>query len=74
MFLGTFVGTALSSGPQVEGRFVPAFHVTDALTSLFTRGASPTSPTVLTDLLVVAMSGVAILSAGIINFRRQSRI
>jgi len=74
LFLGTFVGTALSSGAQAAGRFVPAFYVTDALTSLFTRGASPTSPTVLTDLLVVAVSSVAILSVGIIIFRRQSRI
>jgi ABC-2 type transport system permease protein len=74
LFLGTFVGTALSSGAEAAGRFVPAFYVTDALTSLFTRGASPTSPTVLTDLLVVAVSSVAILSVGIIIFRRQSRI
>jgi ABC-2 type transport system permease protein len=74
LFLGTFVGTALSSGAQAAGRFVPAFYVTDALTSLFTRGASPTSPTVLTDLLVVVLSSVAILLVGIIIFRRQSRI
>jgi len=74
LFLGTFVGSALSSGAQVAGRFVPAFYVTDALTSLFTRGASPTSPTVLMDLLVVAASSLAILSLGIVVFRRESRI
>ena len=74
LFLGTFVGTALSSGAQTAGRFVPAYYVTDALTSLFTRGASATSPTVLTDLFVVAASGVAILSVGILVFKRESRI
>jgi ABC-2 type transport system permease protein len=73
LFLGTFVGSALSGGAQAAGRFVPAYYVTDALTSLFTRGASPTSATVLTDLLVVASSSVAILLIGIALFRSRSR-
>ena len=38
MFLGNFVGSALSASAQFAGRFVPAYYVTDALTSLFTRG------------------------------------
>ena len=74
LFLGTFVGSALSGGAQAAGRFVPAYYVTDALTSLFTRGAAPTSPSVLTDLLVVAVSSVVILSIGIIVFRNRSKI
>jgi ABC-2 type transport system permease protein len=74
LFLGTFVGSALSPGAQSVGRFVPAYYVTDALTSLFTRGASVSSSTVLTDLLVVAASSVAILTLGILLFRRESRI
>jgi len=70
LFLGTFVGSALSSTAQAAGRFVPAYYVTDALTSLFTRGASITSPAVVTDLLVVSVSSVVILFAGVQIFRR----
>ncbi len=70
LFLGTFVGSALSSSAQAAGRFLPAYYVTDALTSLFTRGASVTSPAVVTDLVVVAASSVAILVAGILVFRK----
>jgi ABC-type Na+ efflux pump permease subunit len=70
LFLGTFVGTALSGTAQAAGRFVPAYYVTDALTSLFTRGAAVTSQTVLTDLAVVSASSVVILLVGIQVFKR----
>jgi ABC-2 type transport system permease protein len=70
LFLGTFVGTALSATAQAAGRFVPAYYVTDALTSLFTRGAAVTSQTVLTDLAVVSASSVIILLVGIQVFKR----
>jgi len=73
LFLGTFVGTALSSTAQAVGRFVPAYYVTDALTSLFTRGAVATSQTVLTDLAVVSASSVVILLIGIQVFKRFGR-
>jgi ABC-2 type transport system permease protein len=49
MFLGTFVGASLSGAAQEAGKFVPSYYVTDALTSLFLRGAALTSPTVLLD-------------------------
>lgn len=74
MFLGTYVGMALSSSAQAAGRLVPAFYVTDALTSLFTRGASVTSITVLSDLAVVGAFSVAILLAGIGLFRKLGRV
>ena len=74
LFLGTFVGSALSGGAQAAGRFVPAYYVTDALTSLFTRGAAPTSPSVLTDLAVVIVSSVVILITGILVFKARSKI
>ena len=74
LFLGTFVGSALGQSAQMAGRFVPAWYVTDALTSLFARGASPTSGAVLFDLLVVLASSVAILAIGVILFSRRSRI
>lgn len=74
MFLGTYVGMALSSSAQSAGRFVPSFYVTDALTSLFTRGAAVTSTTVLSDLAIVGSSSVIVLLVGIALFRRFGRI
>jgi len=73
LFLGTFVGAALSGTAQAAGRFVPAYYVTDALTSLFTRGAAVTSQTVLTDLAVVSASSVIILLVGIEVFKRFAK-
>jgi ABC-type Na+ efflux pump permease subunit len=70
LFLGTFVGSALSSGAQAAGRFLPAYYVTDALTSLWTRGASVTSGAILTDLGAVAASSVIILLVGVQVFKR----
>jgi ABC-type transport system involved in multi-copper enzyme maturation permease subunit len=73
LFLGTFVGSALSPTAQTAGRFLPAYYVTDALASLFTRGASITSQTVLADLGIVTMSSVIILIAGVVVFTRFGR-
>jgi len=73
LFLGTFVGLALSSTAQSVGRFVPAYYVTDALTSLFTRGAAVTSQAVLTDFAMVSAISVTILFAGIQAFKRFGR-
>jgi ABC-type multidrug transport system permease subunit len=68
MFLGTFV-------PAVGGigRFVPSYYVTDALTSIFLRGAPLSSPVILTDLLVVAAVGVVTMVVGIVVFQRFGR-
>lgn len=74
MFLGTYVGMALSASAQAAGRFVPSYYVTDALNSLFTRGAAITSPTILTDFGVVAVASVAILLVGIFLFRKFGRM
>ena len=65
MFLGTFV-------PSMGGigRFVPSYYVTDALTSLFLRGAPLSSPVILMDLLVVAVVGVVTMVVGIVVFQR----
>jgi ABC-2 type transport system permease protein len=70
LFLGTFVGSALSSTAQAAGRFLPAYYVTDALTSLWTRGAAVTSTAVLTDLAAVSVSSVVILLIGVKAFNR----
>ena len=73
LFLGTFVGSALSSTAQEAGKLFPAYYVTDALTSLWTRGASVTSSAVMTDLAAVAASSVLILATGVLVFRRFGR-
>lgn len=70
MMLGTFIGSALSPSAQQAGRFVPSFYVTDALTSLWTRGASVGSPSVILDLLTVFSVSILVLLAGILVFRR----
>jgi ABC-2 type transport system permease protein len=74
LFLGTFVGASLSSGAQVAGRFVPSYYVTDALTSLFLRGAAITSLAVLLDATIVSIFCVAILAVGIILYGKYFRI
>jgi len=65
LFLGTFVGSSLSGGAQIVGKLVPSYYVTDALTSLFLRGASIASQTILIDFTVVTASCIGILALGI---------
>jgi ABC-2 type transport system permease protein len=74
LFLGTFVGASLSSSAQIVSKFVPSYYVTDALTSLFLRGAALTSPTILLDLAIVSASCVAILAVGIILYAKYYKI
>jgi ABC-2 type transport system permease protein len=73
MFLGTFVGFALSPFAQAAGKFVPSYYVTDALTSLFLRGAPVSSPTILLDLAVVSIYSVIALLLGILLFRKYGK-
>jgi ABC-2 type transport system permease protein len=65
MLLGTFVPSS-----REVARFVPSYYVTDALTSLFLRGAPLSSPVVMMDLLVVAAFGVVTVVVGIAVFQR----
>lgn len=74
LFLGTFVGASLSSSAQIVSKFVPSYYVTDALTSLFLRGAAVTSPTILLDLTIVSASCIAILAIGIILYAKYYKI
>jgi ABC-2 type transport system permease protein len=74
MFLGTFVGAQLSSVAQTAGQFVPSYYVTDALTSLFLRGASITSQTILVDFAIVLVSCAAILAAGITLYSKRFKL
>ncbi len=74
MFLGTFVGASLSGAAQVAGKFVPSYYVTDALTSLFLRGAAITGQTVLLDFTVVSVSCAAILAVGVVLYDKYFKI
>jgi ABC-type Na+ efflux pump permease subunit len=74
LFLGTFVGASLSSTAQVAGKFVPSYYVTNALTSLFLRGAAFTNPTVLLDLATVSLSCIAILGIGIVLYAKYYKL
>lgn len=73
MFLGTFMGFALSPGMQSIARFVPSWYVTDALTTLFIRGAPVTSPSVLSDLGVVVIWSMITLIVGILLFGKYGK-
>ncbi len=70
MFLGTFVGSSLSQSAQSVSRFVPSYYVTDALTSLFLRGAPMTSPSILLDLAVTTVCSAAVLMIGVVLFKK----
>ena len=65
MFLGTFV-----PAPEYISRLVPTWYVTDALTSIFLRGAPVTSATIVNDLVTVTAISAVIIAAGILTFRR----
>ena len=73
MFLGTFVGFALSPSAQTAGKLVPSYYVTDALTSLFLRGAPISSPTILLDLAAVSLYSLIVLLLGIVLFGRYGK-
>ncbi|MGQ9781224.1 MAG: ABC transporter permease, partial [Nitrososphaeria archaeon] len=74
LFLGTFVGASLSPSAQMVSKFVPSHYVTDALTSLFLRGASIMSPTILLDLVAISVSCIAVLASGIILYAKYYKI
>jgi hypothetical protein len=73
MFLGTFVSVGLSAIAKDAGKFVPSYYVTDALTSLFLRGASVTSPAILLDILVVSLYSVFVLILGIMLYGKYGK-
>ena len=68
MFLGTFVPV-----PDAVGQLVPAYYVTDALTSIFLRGAAITSQKVMFDLVVMSGFCIVVIISGIITFSRFGR-
>jgi ABC-type multidrug transport system permease subunit len=73
MFLGTFVGASLSSSAQSVSRFVPSYYVTDALTSIFLRGAPLQSSTIMLDLAVTVSCSIGILITGVALFKKYGK-
>jgi ABC-type multidrug transport system permease subunit len=73
MMLGTYVSVGMSGLAQQAGKFVPSYYVTDALTSLFLRGAPPASPTILLDIFVTSVYSLAVFLLGILLFRKYGR-
>jgi ABC-type multidrug transport system permease subunit len=65
MFLGTFV-----PAPESISRLVPSWYLTDALTSIFIRGADAFSPAIISDLSVLACSSIGVILAGVILYSR----
>ncbi len=74
MFFGTFVsGMAPSAMSSTVGSFLPAYYVTDALTSLFLRGVPASNAVILTDLAMVSLASILVLATGIALFRKFGR-
>ncbi|MBN2335478.1 ABC transporter permease [Candidatus Bathyarchaeota archaeon] len=68
MLLGTFVPAS-----REIARFVPSYYITDALTSLFLRGAPVGSPVILMDLLIIAVVGIGVAAVGVVVYKRFGR-
>ncbi len=71
MFLGTFM--PLGGIADVIASIMPSMYVTDALTTLFLRGAAITSLSIWIDLGLVVAAGIAVALAGILIFERWGR-
>ncbi len=68
MFLGTFM--PLGGGAEAIAKIMPSNYVTEALTTLFLRGAPVTTLSIWMDLALVSVIGIAVLLIGVILFRR----
>jgi ABC-2 type transport system permease protein len=63
MLLGTFV-----PAPKAVARIVPSHYVTDALTSLFLRGAPIESPVIVADLATITVFSIIAAFTGILIY------
>ncbi|MGY5879496.1 MAG: ABC transporter permease [Candidatus Thorarchaeota archaeon] len=68
MFFGTFM--PLGGATEVIAQFMPSKYITDALTTLFLRGAPVTSTIIWFDFAVVSILGIALILVGIALFER----
>jgi len=65
IFLGTFVLV-----PSDVGQLVPSYYFTDAVTSLFLRGAPVGSSTVMLDLAVLVAVSAGLFLAGVLLYKK----
>ena len=68
MFLGTFM--PLGGATEMIAKFVPSKYITDALTTLFLRGAPITSTIIWFDLAVVSIVGLFLIAVGLALFEK----
>ena len=68
MFFGTFM--PLGGVTEIIAKFMPSKYITDALTTLFLRGAPVTSTIIWFDFAVVSIIGIALIIVGIALFER----
>jgi ABC-2 type transport system permease protein len=71
MFLGTFM--PLGGIADIIASIMPSKYVTDALTTLFLRGAVVTTLSIWIDLSLVVAAGIIVVIAGILVFERWGR-
>jgi len=71
MFLGTFM--PLGGIADTIASIMPSKYVTDALTTLFLRGAAVTTLSIWIDLALVVVSCIAVVLVGILVFERWGR-
>ncbi|MBN2229456.1 MAG: ABC transporter permease [Candidatus Thorarchaeota archaeon] len=68
MFLGTFM--PLGEMTEAISMFIPSRYVTEALTTLFLRGAPITTPIIWINLAIVSVVGILLVLVGIILFEK----
>jgi ABC-type multidrug transport system permease subunit len=68
MFLGTFM--PLGGAAEAIAWIMPSNYVTEAMTTLFLRGAPVTTLSIWLDLTLVSVIGVVVLLIGVLLFRR----
>ncbi|MFW9926905.1 MAG: ABC transporter permease [Candidatus Thorarchaeota archaeon] len=71
MFLGTFM--PLGGIADTIASFMPSKYVTDALTTLFLRGAPITTFSIWIDFAVVGLACIIVVIAGILVFEKWGR-
>ncbi|MFX1607176.1 MAG: ABC transporter permease [Promethearchaeota archaeon] len=69
LFLGTFM--PLGGGIEIFAKFMPSKYVTDAITTLFLRGAPITAAVIWIDLAIVTIVGILLIVVGIVLFEKQ---
>ena len=68
LFFGTFM--PLGGGTEAIARIMPSNYVTEALTTLFLRGAPITTLSIWGNLGIVSIIGVVVFLIGVVLFRR----